>query len=331
MTDLIQPPPKRDSYGRYRLPDPDDDGAGKELSWTRATTFCKTVADTYGLNQWANRMTVKGLTMRPDLFAQAAAASLEDKKDLDDVVKSAQEAAGASSGRNMGTALHQFTERVDRGETLLIPPPLDADVAAYQQALADAGVTVLPEFIERIVVVKKFSVAGTFDRVIRWSALPDGRLMVADLKTGKDLRYSWAEIAIQLALYANADGIWDGNTQQYEPMPDIDKDRALVFHLPAGSGKCDVYEVDIAAGWEAANLCAEVRAWRTRKQLAQRIAGGQAAVPIGPSVLEQLGSASSIDELNSIYTSAYRRGVWNAEMTNAASARKKQLSAQIAS
>src|SRR5574338_583746 len=65
----MRPEPKRDRYGRYLIPHPD---TGKETAWTRATTFAKTVSDTFGLTKWELRMVSLGLAKRPDLLAQVA-------------------------------------------------------------------------------------------------------------------------------------------------------------------------------------------------------------------------------------------------------------------
>lgn len=259
-----RPEPSRDRYGRYLLPQP----AGKDKGYTRATTVAKTLSDTYGLTRWQVRMTAQGLSQRPDLFARVASAA-GDAKSLDQICEQAKEAAAASSGANIGTALHAFTEAVDAGRPVTIPAPWDADVAAYTAALQAAEVTVDPAYIETVLALHSLEVAGTMDRLV---TMPDGRRLIADLKTGKDLSYGWGEIAIQLALYANADETYDYGTGQYGPMPEVDLDEALVMHLPAGQARCDLYLVDIAAGWEAVELCAAVRTWRKRKGLAYPLA-----------------------------------------------------------
>lgn len=40
------------------------------------------------------------------------------------------------------------------------------------------------------------------------------------------------------------------------------------MHLPVGEARCDLYMVDIAAGWDMASICGTVRDWRKRKNLA---------------------------------------------------------------
>jgi hypothetical protein len=39
----------------------------------------------------------------------------------------------------------------------------------------------------------------------------------------------------------------------------------LLIHLPAGQAKCDIYELDIQAGWEAVQLALNVRQWLKAK------------------------------------------------------------------
>src|SRR5215472_1429035 len=118
----LRPEPERDRYGRYILPDPK---TGKRRSWTRATTWAQTIADTYALNQWQKRMVALGLAQRPDLLAQVATVLEPD----------AEEHAGASQRSNLGTALHSFLEHLDLGREVQVPEPWDQDVAAYRQTL----------------------------------------------------------------------------------------------------------------------------------------------------------------------------------------------------
>lgn len=260
---VVRPEPKRDRWGRYVIPHPD---TGKEVGWTRATTWAKTCSDTFGLTKWELRMAALGLAKRPDLVAQAATVIDADDKDakrlLDRLAADAKEAAGASTRANLGTALHSMTELIDAGTAYEAPELYRADLDAYKTATAHLGID--PNHIERIVTVPELLVAGTFDRLVTH----EGRLYVADLKTGRDLSYSWGEIAIQLALYAHAQTMWNAETGQHEPMPTVDQNLALVFHLPVGEGVCTIHTVDIAAGWEMAQTCGTVRAWRKRKGLA---------------------------------------------------------------
>jgi hypothetical protein len=262
-TPTSRPEPKRDRWGRYLLPDP---VTGRERAWTRATTFAKTVSDMYGLGKWQERMVAFGVANRPDLYALAASTKIDDKGKFDRICEDAKEAAKASSGANLGTALHAFTEQIDAGQDVTVPQPWDTDVKAYTEALTHARITIHRGWIERIVVFPEYGIAGTLDRIVGHPGWP--RFRIADVKTGKTLDYSWGEIAIQLAIYANSRWAWQPELDEYDHLPDVDQQSALVMHLPVGQGRCDLYDVDIAAGLEALQLCADVRLWRARKGIA---------------------------------------------------------------
>ncbi len=252
--------PKRDRYGRYLLPHPE---TGVEQAWTRVTTIANTLADRFGLEQWGNRNVVLGIGARPDLYALAVSSTPDDKAQLNRVVKQAQEAAKASSGANLGTALHRLTERVDRGEIFDIPREWAENIDSYVGTLVDYHVGIDPNWIERIVILPKYRIAGTLDRLV--TLYGDTHHTVADLKTGKDaVKYGTGETALQLALYANATLAWNG--EDYDPIPEIDTKQGLIIHLPV-DGKCELHLVDIAAGRTAVRLALDVREWRKRKDL----------------------------------------------------------------
>lgn len=254
---------ERDRYGRYLIPAEDD--PKKKVAHTRATTVAKTLSDTYNLELWGKRMTAIGLTRRADLYARVAACDPDDRKTLNALLEEAQEAAAATVGRNLGTALHSFTERHDRGDDVsAVPAPWDADLRAYALELRQRHVTVVPSMIERVVVLEELGIAGTFDRLLqvpRLGSLP----VVGDLKTAKEL-YELGEIAMQLALYAHGDFIWNPKTKTREPMPEVNKEQAIVMHLPPGQATCTLLVVDIVAGWEAVQQAMWARDWRNRSK-----------------------------------------------------------------
>jgi len=269
-----RPEPERDQYGRYLAVDPTDN---KSKPWTRATTVAATLADKYALNLWSQRMTAIGLARRPDLYARVAATPVDERDQLNRLVEEAKEAAAATAGANLGTALHTFTMRLDLGEDVVAPPPWDKDLAAYRTALDTAGVQVVPGMVEQVVLLPDLQIAGTFDRLASCAGRP--LPMVADLKTGSFL--PWDEISIQLALYAHAACIWNTASKRHEPYPQVDQEQALVIWLPAGQARCELHLVDIAAGWEAVRVAMWVRDWRKRKDLVTPLTAVE--IPAPPS------------------------------------------------
>ena len=251
-------PPKPN--GRYRLPHPE---TGKATSWTRATTLASTIDDSEGLTVWRHRLLVAGMTA-PGLIDQAAAAHKgEDKAALGAIAGRALHHAGEKLAADIGTALHLATEHADLATDARPPDPWLADVAAYANTLHRAGIRCPAEWVERVVLNTAAGAAGTVDRIVTgpWGPLP----RIADLKTGSAPdRLSYA---VQLAIYANADHLLAIDGQSWEPMPAIDLETALIFHLPAGTGTCEIVEVDIAKGWELVQLCLAVREARKTKAL----------------------------------------------------------------
>ncbi len=281
---------KRDQYGRYVIPHPI---TGKDVSWTRATTLASTLADRYGLEQWSKRNVVLGIGVRADLYAQAAAALPEDRDTLNQIVAQAEEASKAKAGANTGSALHRFTERADAGEDVAAPAPWDADLAAYRSTMSDHGISVVGGWLERVLLVPEVDVAGTCDRLL--NAMDWQLPRIGDLKTAKDVvRYGMTEIALQLSLYAHATHWFDPDAGElHEIDVRIDQERAVVMHLPVGRGECTLYEVDIAAGWDAVQLAVDVRNWRKRKDLCAALSSSPVATD-GPGA--PIGSGAAIGD-----------------------------------
>jgi hypothetical protein len=259
--------PKRDRWGRYEIV---PEGGGEPVPHTRTTTVAKTLDDQSNIAKWAERHVAKGLAIRPDLLALAASTPLTEKGALNRLCKDAKDAAAAGSRANIGTALHTFSEQVDRGEDIQVPPPWDADIRAYRECCDNNGIDINPEWVEVIAVCDALDepIAGTIDRIVRWG----NAWMVADLKTGENLYFQWRSIAIQLAIYSRASSLYDPQTEKHLPMPEVDQEKAIVFHLPAGEATCTPYTVDLNAGWESAKASVWTRQWRKRDDLATELA-----------------------------------------------------------
>lgn len=264
-----QPEPDRDGWGRYLI---------MGTAHTRATTFAKLGANTKAIEAWNERNVIRGLTLRPDLLMLANGLEVKrDRDQLNSIASQAKDAAGSKVAANIGTAYHAFSERFDAGLITLADVPFQYQprVAQYVDAIARAGLTTRPEWIERTTAVRAdqisapLPVAGTLDRIFQ---LPDGSLVIGDLKTGSDLSYGEMEIEVQLALYAhgvNTHGLFDWNTKTWEPlrffssMPGSVKvrtDIAIVIHLPADGDGCTLYVADIERGWRDAQRLGQLQA-----------------------------------------------------------------------
>ncbi len=309
---------------------------GKAVAYTRATTFAGSVEDMFGLGMWQQRMVALGLAKRPDLLLSVSAHA-EDRDELNRIVDSAREAAAASAAATTGTALHKLAERYDRGQITLadVPESNRADLQAYVTAMAPLGI----EAIEQFVVIDEIAVAGTFDRIVSY----DGQRYVADIKTGS-IEYGVGKMAVQLALYSRGWLYEHGRTGREST--GVNRNAGIIIHLPAGQGRCDLYWIDLRAGWEAAELCDKVRAWRKRKGLlaAASFADVVLAEPVSETdqavavltetfgeaelltIEDGIRAATSTEVLEELWRS--NQDEWTAEHTQLAAARKNHLHQQ---
>lgn len=257
---LLAEAPK-DRWGRYKISDP---ATGKERGYTRVTTIAKVLDDSSSLADWKTRMAITGIVQRADLLAQAS-TSLDDRSKLNKIANDAIEAAGAYSRANLGTALHSITQQLDLGMKPQILQGLQADIETYVASIAAWDFGMRKEWIEVLLINDEYEYAGTADRIV---TTRDNRICIFDLKTGTDLSYSFGSIAVQLAMYAHADWIYDWKTGERTPLPaGLDMKEGIICHLPAGEATCKFYTVDLEAGWEAAKMSFATRDWRKRKDL----------------------------------------------------------------
>lgn len=287
--------------GRYRLPDPfpnEPDPAYKRIkkdgstSWMRATRLAGAIADSYALSQWSQRHAMKGITLDQSLFDLACTLDPErDREEYNELAERAKKAASANERAHLGTQIHDVTEVADRDPTIYGDLPFDTPfsghVKTWQEAIASYGIEIID--IEEVVIVSDLGVAGRHDRIGRTTrdivlidlsgqtwVIPKDVFIVVDLKTGKDLSLAWHEIAIQLAVYANADmrwvptleGVEETQGRWYVPRAPMARQVAIVIHMPALEGGMTMYAVDIRRGWEAARLARDVLKWHSQGKLA---------------------------------------------------------------
>jgi hypothetical protein len=220
------------------------------------TSCAKIGTDTYSLEQWKLRQVVAGLRAKPELLAvsdELVAAGSDS-----DVVSAALDAAGTHLAAEAGTAAHSLSERSDRGEEIT-----DEDEQRkadhWKGALKSAGLQIVPDLMERVIVHPEQRICGRFDRLAR--RISDGKLVIVDLKTGNSARRYPHSVATQMAMYVNAPlmgTIWEGDsgeTSEFEPLPgDLDKNTGYMVHLP-DDGEVAVYGVNVLMGWK---VCQQV-------------------------------------------------------------------------
>lgn len=254
---------KRDWLGRPLIPRTED---GKEVPYTRVSTMAKALSDSTALTKWKMRQVMLGLVQRPDL-ALLVSSHHDDKKELDRVAAAAMEAVSSSSGANTGTGIHKLIERLEAGEQIALPEQVQQTIGAYGMAMQDANVKVLAN--EQFVVVDELQAAGTFDKLLQ---LPDGSIVIADIKTGSSTPSYPLETAIQMAIYSRGI-VFDSKSKERTSVLrqlGVSQDIGVMIHLPQGEANCTLYRMNLDLGWEAAQLAHKAR-WlnksATKKEL----------------------------------------------------------------
>ncbi len=309
----------RDRYGRPLVLPPTGGKNAKRVAYRRTTTFVGCLDDMNGLLKWQARQVAYGMGQRKDLVLAAAAADPSDKKKIGEIAdKAAEHAKGvAGDAAETGTALHSLTERIDRGLPLgVIPAEYKADIEAYRKATEHI------EFseIETFRVHDQWQVAGTADRI----GTLRGRSMIMDIKTGS-IDYPH-KMAMQLALYARSvpyDIATDTRGSDAEP---VDLTRGIIIHLPAGQGRCDLYEIDIAKGWGACLIARQVWDWRGTKGLTEIV--DPHVPPPEPPTWESLASAAAtVEDLRLIWKRAKECGAMTDALAALLTARSREVAA----
>jgi hypothetical protein len=286
----LSDPTRRDQWGRYLVVPPI---GGKPIGYTRVTTVAKVLDPGGGLIPWKATMTACGMILRRGLRSQweSLIAQYDDPWYASEATKEACKAlveecaavGGANDRAEMGTSLHDITAMVDRGRMPQhLTPETEADIAAYVEGLQAAGISFDPSLIEVTVVLDEWQTAGKFDRVAH---VPGFELpLVADLKTGANLDYSWQSFAVQLAGYSRGNAIYeqgpalDGTADKRHPMIPVDQNNGLIMWLNAGTGTLELYLVDLERGWHAFKQSMWTRGWR-KEVVSQPFGNAQLKLP----------------------------------------------------
>jgi hypothetical protein len=261
------------------------------------SAIAKVPDDSSALDFWRRRQTAIGLALQPHLLT-AVAANADDKKALDAICEEAMTAAGASSGRDYGTAVHKITDLLDGGVFVLETPEVVAIRETWRTLLDSHDLEIVAS--EQVIVHPDLMVAGRFDRVVRHRST--GECFILDTKTGKSAADFLQSHAVQLWLYASAPLCADGPTGdadfevvEFVPMHAVSQSVALVAHLPM-EGEASIIGIDIAAGRQCfERVIQPTWAWRSRSDL--RVDGWNTATFLSANAVL---AANLVDRLRTV-------------------------------
>ena len=355
--DLADGPAITEGRSSRRMPHPI---TGKPSLFMRASRYAQTLADQYMVVEWKLGMVTIGLSKNRGLNAKANALQIPDVPmefrrrgwflPWTKIGKEAMDFADANNGRNLGQAIHSWAEAVERGKIKLedVLPDWQPHIENLLTQHKIWGMKGEAEYLERLIVNlaglprpdakgnQYCGLCGKFDALRR---MRDGSLMVDDTKSGKNAPEGLDEIALQLAVYANAEWMWSPAIQAYVPMPkEVRKDIATITWVPINDPEnTQVIPVDIAAGWETAvEVAAKALEWRAR---ANRKTGGirlpTAALSAtmatslpehGPDDYEdRIMSCTGQDQISHIFMEASGLGVWTRKLDALAKLQRNKI------
>lgn len=268
LPETTRPVMDRDALGRYLLPHP---VTGRQQSHTRMTTLVHVLDDDYSLSQWQRRQWATGGYVCGASHGHGAAEALmpwDTRYDRDKIADAAELAVDMGRAAEFGTAVHAWTEVIDRGFPLAVVPDdddtcvlvfRDVDprsgkeveivrtlrgcVGDYIRIRSESGLTPLPDHIERSVFRSidtgihdaagnrvYVDVVGTYDRMY---VDAQGRRWLGDVKTSKRLDYSYNSFSAQLEGYAGAPWVWEPHNRTWQPQDDVPIVGLVVMNVPS--------------------------------------------------------------------------------------------------
>lgn len=148
----------------------------------------------------------------------------------------------AGGAADLGTRVHAAVEAEVTGVRYELDEEVKPFVATWARAVKEHSITFVAT--ELTCYSHAESYAGTFDAIVK---VGHSDAAVLDYKTGKRV---WGDVALQLAAYANAEGILatpDG--RELAPMVPCRTDKGLVMLLHAN--KYELSPVDLPVAWSA--------------------------------------------------------------------------------
>ena len=232
------------------------------------------------LGPWQAKLTAEfaveniGSILQMTLDAEKAANPEAARKATVDHVKGAARRY-TTSASDTGTEVHALCEAIAKGAdptSLRIHPDLQGFVDGWVKFIEEHSPRFL--WIEQTVFSEKHGYAGTMDSL----AEIDGKNIIVDIKSGKA---TYPEVALQLALYANADYVLElvdadpsltsvtEPTIRQVPLPKIDG--AIVVHLRPDYAEVVPIDIHDPAVLETALALRHVHAWEA--DISKRVLG----------------------------------------------------------
>lgn len=324
---------------------------GTRLAYTRSSSLGDYLTDQAFLEAWHMRNLAVALGRRRDLadlcaiepyttgFAEPdKPTKAASARRLDGYIERALDSVIISQRADRGTVVHAVTEMDYEG---YIPITVITEEAAFQEFIAINNIHRVES--ELFVVNDDLRVAGTFDHLFYCDEFG---LIIGDTKNGRNANN--LGFAVQFANYSRSKW-YNPTTGERVPMNeyvldrygidgDVNQDFALLLSVKAaidgGIGEVKCSEVDIAWGYQACELAAQVRDFRNSEagkvlqtKRLKHVKGAAAKKLATKAICDRLAVTESLDMLKVIWRQY--KPIWNDEMTAAYVARRGELETSL--
>lgn len=277
--------------GRYHMPLlPGEEGVKSGGDWVpkglmRVTNLVSAFSEQRALSVWEQEQMLVGLATSQSLYEElvmligrarqdgvdfsrlrdfrevrtALSGIANDGASIDaSLAGRAKAAAGANEARERGTNRHDAWEHRLKTGQLIGTPDIQRQVLALEALLEKAGYQRMPGLNERTVRNTVVGTAGRYDDILLNTRTGD--LIMSDLKNKSRPFWSWLEVDMQLAIYANSEHMLTEDRQGYEagPLGGVNLTYGLVLVAPSGGGEPYLRRADLVRGWSNAALARRI-------------------------------------------------------------------------
>ena len=302
--DMPEPDVKRGEGGSPMLIPRGLEVSGTRAAYTRASYMADQIEEKSHIHKWEMRYLAKAMGQNEDLAALAAcevySTGVSDAvfgrektasgRRLDEIIERALDRVRIHEKADRGTAVHGFTEPgAPDGDA--IPERMRAAVASFWEINRKECIEILGTevFTANDITMS----AGTFDHAVRVHGHPllHG-IVVADKKTGSFDPLSWC---VQISTYANGEPYNTEDDSRPGWPGEVNKNWGLVWQIDVPAGTTKLWMIDIALGWELAQIAATVRDAHKRTDIAAKY--------VAPKFQDRLDAIHTLEGLRILWES----------------------------
>ncbi|URP22559.1 Cas4 family exonuclease [Mycobacterium phage Huphlepuff] len=201
------------------------------------------------------------------------------KQEAKALLSQARSRGGEEHKSGLGSGFHRYAHLRDIGQPIepehLKEPTMEDWLDCYEEAMSvfevlDDECFVVCDDLDNPESPEDIRCAGNFDRLLRARrdivvggrvVIPEGVVVIGDIKSGKQDNEYAMKPTIQVGIYAHGVRYEQETGRRWPIHPDLSLDTGVLIHVPYngnGAPCCDIYPLDLQEGWRLAKLSADI-------------------------------------------------------------------------